>query len=136
MEKSKYDIRADHANQKIIIGKAFDKKQADIGSQEYKRLCEMVQMFPKYKVVVKQIKKNPHREFYKGLTYDYMEKYIAIKGTRQDRQEYNDMRLLSECHSKRFPVIKDWFLTKYPEVKKYGAKAEFLTSQIEYREAV
>ena len=127
MARAKFDIRADHANKKIIIGKAFERKQADTDSEEYKKLCEMVQVFPKYKVVVKQIKKNPHREFYRGLTYGYMERYIAIKGSRSDRQEYDDMRLLAECHSKRFPVIKQWFLHKYPEVAKYGAKEEFLS---------
>jgi len=126
MAKLKFDIRPDHASQKIIIGKAFAKKQADIESDEYKKLCEVVLAFPKYKVVVKEIKKNPHKESYKGLSYQYMERYIGVKGTRNDRQEYEDMRLLSECHSKRFPVIKKWFLKKYPEVEKYGAREEFL----------
>jgi len=83
-------------------------------------------MFPKYRVTVKEIKKNPHKESYKGLNYDYMERYIAVKGTRADRQEYDDMRLLAECHSKRFPVIKGWFLHKYPEVEQYGAREEFI----------
>ena len=128
MSKLKFDIRADHANKKIIIGKAFEKKQSDIESEEFKKLCEMVQTFPKYKVVVKNIKKNPHKESYKGLTYIYMEKYISVKGTRADREEYNDMRLLAECHSRRFPVIKQWFLGKYPEVEKYGAKEEFISN--------
>ncbi len=128
MAKAKFDIKVDHTNKRIVIGKAFNKKQSDTGSLEYAKLCEVVQIFPKYKVTVKEIKKNPHKESYKGLTYDYMERYISVKGTRVDRQEYNDMRLLAECHSKRFPVIKQWFLKKYPEVEKYGAKEEFLIS--------
>jgi len=128
MASSKFNIKVDHIQKKIIIGKAFDKKQSDIESEEYKKLCEAVQIFPKYKVVVKKIKKNPHKESYKGLTYGYMEKYIAVKGTRVDRQEYDDMRLLAECHSKRFPVIKQWFINKYPEVKEYGAKEEFVST--------
>ena len=127
MAKVKFDIRPDHANQQIIIGKAFSKRQSDIESQEYKTLCKVVQAFPQYKVVVKEIKKNPHKESYKGLTYQYMERYIDVKGTRVDRQEYDDMRLLSKCHSRRFPVIKQWFLRKYPEVEKYGAREEFLS---------
>jgi hypothetical protein len=127
MAKSKFDLKVDHANRKIIIGKAFEQKQFDVESEEYKRLCEAVQIFPKYKVFVKSIKKNPHKESYRGLTYEYMERYISVKGTRVDRQEYDDMRLLAECHTKRFPVIKQWFLKKYPEVAKYGAKEEFLT---------
>ena len=127
MAKSKFNIKVDHTKKRIILGKAFSKKQSDIDSEEYAKLCEVVQMFPKYRVVVKQIAKNPQKESYKGLTYRYMERYIAVKGTRVDRQEYDDMRLLAECHSKRFPVIKQWFLDKYPEVREYGAKAEFIT---------
>jgi hypothetical protein len=40
------------------------------------------------------------------------------------------MRLWSECHSRRFPVIKQWFLRKYPEVEKYGAREEFLSEPL------
>lgn len=127
MAKLKYNIRVDHTHKRIIIGKDFDRKQSDVGSQEYAKLCEVVQIFPKYKVVVKEIKKNPHKESYKGLTYGYMEKYIAVKGTCEERQEYDDLRFLAECHSKRFPVIKQWFLRKYPEVAMYGAKEEFIS---------
>ena len=34
------------------------------------------------------------------------------------------MILISKCHSnaKRYPVIKNWFLEKYPEVKEFGMK--------------
>ena len=126
MAKTQLDIKVEHTKKQIIIGKAFHKKQSDITSTEYTTLCEVVERFPDYPVVVKEIKKNPHKESYKGLTYDYMEKYISVKGTRTDRRQYDDMRLLAECHSKRFPVIKQWFLKKYPEVEKYGAKEEFL----------
>ena len=128
MARAKFDIKPDHANKRIVIGKAFSRKQCDIESQEYKTLCDVAQRFPQYTIVVKSIKKNAKKESYKGLTYEYMEKYIHVKGTRADRQEYDDMRLLAECHSKRFPVIKQWFLNKYEEVKMYGAKIEFLKS--------
>lgn len=109
MKKKKFDLKVDHASKKIIIGRTFSQKQSDIESDEYKKLCEVVQTFPEYNVEVKQIKKNPHKESYRGLNYEYMEMYISVKGTSFDRQEYDDMRLLAECHSKRFPVIKQWF---------------------------
>ena len=127
MKKKKFDLKVDHASKKIIIGRTFSQKQSDIESDEYKKLCEVVQTFPEYNVDVKQIKKNPHKESYRGLNDEYMEMYISVKGTSFDRQEYDDMRLLAECHSKRFPVIKQWFLKRYPEVEKYGAKKEFIT---------
>ena len=36
--------------------------------------------------------------------------------------EYNHLRLISECHSKsrRYAPIKRWFLAKYPEVAEFG----------------
>ena len=126
MAKLKFNIKIDHAKKRIVIGKKFNQKQSNIESEEYAKLCEVVQMFPKYKVMVKEIKKNPQKESYKGLTYEYMERYINVKGSAADRREYDEMRLLAECHSKRFPVIKQWFLHKYPEVEKYGAKEEFV----------
>ena len=55
-----------------------------------------------------------------------MEAYIAVKGTVKDKLEFEDMLLLAQCHSIRFPVIKKWFLKKYPEVALYGAKKEFI----------
>ena len=38
--------------------------------------------------------------------------------------EYNELRLISECHCKarRYPKIKKWFLKKYPEVEKFGTE--------------
>ena len=65
---------------------------------------------------------------FKGLTYDYMRTYIFThepKETKKDvLEEMEEMILISKCHSnaKRYPVIKNWFLEKYPEVKEFGMK--------------
>lgn len=36
------------------------------------------------------------------------------------------MILISKCHSKafRYPVIKAWFLDRYPEIKMFGLDVE------------
>ena len=34
--------------------------------------------------------------------------------------EFNELMLLSKCHSRRYPVIKKWFLDRFEEVKMYG----------------
>ena len=31
-----------------------------------------------------------------------------------------EMRLISECHSVRYPTIKKWFLCAFPEVAEFG----------------
>ena len=75
------------------------------------------------------IKRNAEKKTYKGLTYEYMEYYILTHGTKEERQknfdEYNEMILISKCHGKayRYPVIKRWFLEKYPEIAEFGAPA-------------
>ena len=40
--------------------------------------------------------------------------------------EFEDLIFISKCHSqaKRYPAIKNWFLDKYPEVKKFGITNE------------
>ena len=51
-----------------------------------------------------------------------MEEYIASHGSAEDRRTYDEMKLISECHSKgfRYPVIKSWFLERFPEIKAFG----------------
>ena len=36
--------------------------------------------------------------------------------------EFDELLLISQCHSKgrRYPVIKNWFLDNYPEVRDFG----------------
>ena len=36
--------------------------------------------------------------------------------------EFEEMRVIAACHSQafRYPVIKKWFLAKYPEIENFG----------------
>ena len=58
-----------------------------------------------------------------------MENYITTHEDGENRilvlKEFAEMRLISECHSKchRYPVIKKWFLDKYPEIAQFGMSA-------------
>ena len=126
MGKERQPYRFDFENKQIILSRKFEKKLSNVLGQEFKKFCELHDTFPDFCIVRKEVHITKKKEAYKGLTYGYIERYIAIKGSGADRREYDDMRLLAECHSKRFPVIKQWFLDKYPEVKEYGAKAEFI----------
>ena len=125
-KKKQLPYRFDLKTMQIIFNREFEKRLSDTTSPEFKKFCELHETFPEFKIARKNVNITKKKESYKGLTYEYMERYIAIKGNSTDRREYDDMRLLAKCHSKRFPVIKQWFLRKYPEVKKYGAKEEFV----------
>jgi hypothetical protein len=51
--------------------------------------------------------------------------------------EFSEMRQISRCHSqaKRYPVIKNWFLEKYPEIKNFGETVS-VSEEDEFAEAV
>ena len=111
-----------HAEGVIEMSREFAKYSAVAGSDEYNLLQQTRRDYPTYRVVRKQIKKNKDKENYKGLTYEYMEYYIELHDDKEKTimKEYKEMRLLAECHSIRYPVIKKWFLAKFPEVAKFG----------------
>ena len=82
--------------------------------------------YPEYTVIVRQIKKNSDKKTYKGLTYDYMEDYILTHESAETVDtvlgEFEEMQVIAACHSQafRYPVIKKWFLAKYPEIANFG----------------
>ena len=107
----------------IEVSKKFAAAAARFGTEEYNALQMVRRDYPGYKVVTATRK--AAKPAFKGLTYAYMERYIESHGTKEDRHTYDEMKLISECHSKshRYPVIKNWFLEQYPEIKQFGVEA-------------
>ena len=72
-----------------------------------------------------------HQELklYRGLTYEYMERYIATHNVDM-MKVFDELRLISECHSVRYPTIKNWFLETFPEVAQFGV-AEVEETKVE-----
>lgn len=126
----KNTLKLNHAKREIVMDATFARNAENTMSPEYAHLQQVRKDYPAYTVVRRTIKRNANKESYKGLTYEYMETYIMSHGTSETRianlREFNEMRLIAECHSKafRYPVIKAWFLDKYPEVKNFGMKVE------------
>ena len=109
----------------IEITKTFAQKAARVGSPEYFELLEVRRNFPNFKVVVKQTKS---KDSFKGLTYDYMKKYILA----HDDEEGSNMAVFNELRgtivegddelqadSMSYGEIKLWFLDTYPEIKNF-----------------
>ena len=114
-------LKVDSINKRLVMDRAFAKEAETVGSEAYMLLQNARRDYPTYTVVRRQIKRNSAKECYRGLTYEYMESYIASHGNASThRAEYNELRLLAECHSIRYPTIKKWFLATYPEVAKFG----------------
>ncbi len=123
----KNTLKVDHENRRLIMDKTFAKLSSNVRNEEYDILQRVRADYPSYTVTVRQIKKNPNKEYYKGLTYEYMKNYINFVETAEENRaaalaEFEQLRLISACHSnsKRYPVIKNWFLEKYPEISQFG----------------
>ena len=117
----------------IELTKKFEKAAARYGSDEYEALQAARSDYPNYRVVVKATKKNG--EHLKGLTFDFMEKYIRNHDEDGSiMKEYEDLRGTSEeaieleIGSESYFIIKKWFLNKYPEIASFVAKRERLVA--------
>jgi hypothetical protein len=108
------------------MDRTFAKNAENTRSEEYAHLQAVRKDYPDYTVTLKTIKKKPNKECYKGLTYDYMKDYIRAHEPKETVDnviaEFNELVLISHCHSKsfRYPVIKKWFLEKYPAIAMFG----------------
>lgn len=118
----------------IEITKAFEKAASRFGSDEYKQLRQARNDNPNFIVVV--IKRKTAAASFKGLTYEYMEKYIMAHDNEDESimAEYKDLRATSEeaeaacAESLSYGEIKAWFLNKYPAIKKFHDRRANLTT--------
>lgn len=114
-------LKVDSKNARLVMDRTFAKNAAVVGSAEYTMLQNARRDYPNYTVMQRQIKRNENKEAYRGLTYEYMESYIELHpNAAYNRRKYDEMRLLAECHSIRYPTIKKWFLATFPEVAEFG----------------
>ena len=119
-------IRINHFEKKILISKTFQKAAMNPTSREYAELMEVMSNHPNYTLDQRAIKKNPKKETYAGLTYEFMRDDMILHSSPENElaavAEFDELILVSKCHSKsqRYPVIKKWFLTKYPQADDFG----------------
>ena len=122
--KSKLLVK--YAEGVIEMNTTFAKEMRNPLSDEYALLQKTKMENPSFTVSRRQIKSNPKKDTYKGLTYEYMKKYIKLHETKEEAEKViaylEDQILISKCHGQRlrYPTIKKWFLAKYPEVAKFG----------------
>ena len=126
MMHSKSKIKVFQTKGIIEINTTFVKMMQNPLSDEYALLQKTKMENPTFTVRRRQINSNPHKDTYKGLTYEYMRDYIILHTAPEKEAEavaeFDEMILISKCHGKtlRYPTIKKWFLAKYPEIAKFG----------------
>ena len=117
----KNDLRIDFTKNEFIMSRQFEKCASIAGSEEYRRLQLVRQDYPTFAVVRRSIKKAPSKVTYAGLTFAYVENYIASHANaEQIKKVYDELRLIGACHKVSYPTIKKWFLETYPEIVEFG----------------
>ena len=116
----------------LNLTKTFAAKAAIFGTDEYKMLQEARRDYPGYKVNVmksKAGKTDKEQDIFKGLNYDYMEKYIeAYDDDGSIMAEYLDLRGKSaeakelQAGSASYLEIRSWFLKTFPAIEAFYAK--------------
>ena len=140
------NLNVNMKNRTIEMTKKFAAASSKFGTEEYKTLQEVRRDYPSYKVVTitRKASKSDSSSF-KGLTYEYMEKYIAGHDDEEKSimLEYMMLRGESEeaedafAESASYQEIKDWFLDTYPGIAQFHKKREeMLKAAREKKEAV
>ncbi len=104
--------------------KKFANAASRYGTEEYKMLQGARADYPNYKVVVAKSATRT-KDSFKGLDYDFMESYIQKHDEDGSLMEaFKRMRGM-DCEvasSLYYGEIKKWFLTQFPEIKKYESR--------------
>ncbi len=110
----------------IEMTKAESKAAGKVGTEAFKEMLSLMQQFPNYKIQVATRAVTKKACDYKGLTYEYMEKYIkAHDEDKSIMKEYQMLRGLTNeaqealAESCTYQEIKVWFLAKFPQIKEF-----------------
>ena len=123
-------VRINRINRTVEVTKSFDKAARRFGSEAYNALQQVRKDYPDFAVVVKAVRSKA--DHMKGLTYDFMEKYIASHDTeeKENMKMFNDLRGKSEeavlfgIEAVSYGEIKAWFLRTYPEIEAFVQRRE------------
>ena len=125
-------MRINYFNETIEMSKSEAKRASTIGSEEYKALLSVKKDFPSYSIdiITKEVKRS---DDIKGLTYDYMEKYISQEGTPEQLKKFNTLREGIFNTRGSYGEIKKWFLEEFPQIAEIRAKIKNILA---HKEAV
>lgn len=109
-------MKLNFKNRTIELTKAEARRAAKIGTEEYTQILEARNSFPNFQIKIMPARKSSYD--LKGLTYEFMERYILINGTDEQLKEFNKMRNI--CGEARkadsYGKIKQWFLDNFPQI--------------------
>ena len=122
-------VRINRNSRTIEVTKGFDKASSRFGTAAYEAMQKVLQENPGFRVVVKATKVKA--DLYKGLTYSFMEKYIASHDNAEvnmamfmDHRGLSDEAVACGAEALSYGEIKAWFLRTYPEFAAFQARRE------------
>ncbi len=118
-------MRANLMKKVIEMSKNEAKKAGVYNSDEFKKLQELRAAFPTYAVEI--IQKTKARDTMRGLTEDYMRRYIEKHCEDESiKEEFEFLCGNSEdaLEKAAYGKLKKWFLDTFPEVEKQNSIME------------
>ena len=107
---------------RIEMTEAEAKMASKYNSEEYNELVSIKRDFPYLSIFIVK-NKSKRNDNLKGLTFKYMETYIAKNGTPEQEENFKLLRgaddglgHLAPCYGE----VKKWFLNEFPEIKAYS----------------
>ena len=122
-------VRVYTKSRTIEVTKTFYKAASRFGSEAYEALQKARKGNPDFAVVVKSTRNKA--DHFAGLTYDFMEKYIASHDNADERMAtFMDLRGKSDeaqlfgAEALSYGEIKAWFFKNYPEIEAFQRRRE------------
>ena len=128
-------------NHTIEMNKTVSKAASRFGTPEYNELQEVRRAYPTFRVIT--VAKKTAKPTFKGLTFEYMEKYIAAHDDEEQSimAEYLMLRGLDEAgkdadaDSANYSDIRDWFFQAFPAIEQFHSERDALLWKIAQRKA-
>lgn len=142
-----YKINA--AAKTIELTKKFEKAANEYGSEEYRVLVALMNDFPTFTIIVKEIKRKEGKKSYKGLSLKEMRRFVSTVGTKE-LATFDKVVSIAKNKNNYYPIVKKWFLDNYKdayeaeiktaeanadEVKKLEAELAVIAEEVEAEEA-
>ena len=117
---------------KTIVGTKSAINRANMGKNpEYTTLCEMLAAHPDFTVAEKQIKRNPDKKKYNGLTLPRMKEYIETQPKGEERlREFAAIQKVAAAKGAKYPLTKKWFLATFPEFKENNVSEAEISAEV------
>lgn len=134
-------MQLNYFNNTIELTPAEAKKASKIGTKLFNQLAETRKVFTNFRVVVIVPNKSKRTDTLKGLTYEFMDNYVAEHANEEQFKEYSKLREKDIASGKAvmyYGEIKQWFVKQFPEIlnkrkelkSKIAASASTTTKEI------